>query len=234
MIRFTMKKLMIILIITLSVLSGCTTQTGKERKYRMAALKAAAWLKAVGIERPEGKIWAADPRDNTTIMTHLYSGSSGVVLFFLEAYRITGKKSFLDEACSGADYLLTTLSDTMGQSESGLYTGLSGIGFVLAETFRITNDYKYRKGVMQCLHLLGECAESTEHGIRWNGVTDIISGSAGTGLFLLYVAASYILQSKRGQRAYNAAGFTLVNRLGCLMMKRRFSDKSRTRGYGPI
>jgi len=212
----SMKKWTVILIITLSVLGGCNTQTVKERKYRMAALKAAAWLKTVGVERPEGKIWAADPRDTTTIMTNLYSGSSGVVLFFLEAYRLTGKKTFLDEARSGADYLLTTLSHTMGPNESGLYTGLSGIGFVLAETFRITNESKYGKGVMQCLHLLRKSAEPTENGIRWSSVTDIISGSAGIGLFLLYVADKLDLPD----------ALTLAERAGYELLARAITDRN--------
>ena len=122
----------LILALTLAValiaVAGCA-RPAQEDTYRRAALKAASWLQANAIERPEGTVWAADPQDSTTVTTNLYSGSSGVVLFFLEAYRIAGQPAYLDEARTGADYLLATLPDSLEEGQSGLYTGVAGLGF---------------------------------------------------------------------------------------------------------
>ncbi len=173
----------------LVVVMGCV-QTAQDETdvYRAAALQAASWLQANALERPEGTAWAADPQDTTTVSTDLYSGSSGVVLFFLEAYRVTGQTAYLDQARAGADYLLATLPDTLGPGQKGLYTGVAGLGFVLEETYRATEEEAYREGARRCIDLLKAHADTTENGITWSGVTDIVSGSAGTGLFLLYAA----------------------------------------------
>ena len=70
------------LIIISSIISSCS----RSSIYLETALKAASWLQSKAIETEEGKVWAADPSDSSTITTNLYSGSSGVVLFFLELF----------------------------------------------------------------------------------------------------------------------------------------------------
>jgi lantibiotic modifying enzyme len=159
-----------------------------DNPYQAAALRAAAWLQAQAIERPAGLVWASDPEDTTTIATDLYSGSSGVVLFFLELYKATGQRTFLDFAQGGADYLLATLPDSIMPGQGGLYTGIAGIGFTLEETYKVSRKQQYRRGVLRCVELLKARARPTDHGVTWNEVTDVISGSAGIGLFLLYAA----------------------------------------------
>lgn len=153
--------------------------------YRDAALQAARWIKASEIKTEQGTVWPSDPRDTKTINTTLYSGTPGVILFFLEAYRSTGDKSHLQDARSGADKLLASLA---AEKEVGLYTGIAGIGFTLQETFKATGEDKYRQGALRCARLIKERAVEAGKGIEWSGTTDIISGSAGAGLFLLYAA----------------------------------------------
>jgi lantibiotic modifying enzyme len=177
-----MKK-MISWIIT-ALLTALSVSAG-ERNYFEGAQQTARWLQSCALQTQAGKVWPADPRDSATISTNLYSGSSGAVLFFLEMYRVTQYKMYLDEARAGADYLLATLPDTLSQEQSGLYTGVAGIGFVLAEAYKITHDEKYRNGALRCVELLHKHAKQAGTGIEWNNVTDIISGSAGSGLFLL-------------------------------------------------
>ena len=177
------------LAVALIAAAGCARPAQEDTDgYRRAALKAASWLQANALERPEGTVWAADPQDSTTVTTNLYSGSSGVVLFFLEAYRATGQPAYLDQARAGADYLLATLPDSLEEGQSGLYTGVAGLGFVLEETYRATGEANYHDGALRCVDLIKKTAQPTEHGVTWSGVTDIVSGSAGTGLFLLYAA----------------------------------------------
>ena len=151
-----------------------------------SAMKAANWLENVAIDTENGMVWPTDPNDSTSVITNFYSGSSGVVLFFLEMYHLTNQIKYLEIAQSGADYLLSTLPDSTKPEQLGLYTGLAGIGFVLEETYKTSVMEKYREGFNHCLKLINRLALEKDDGVDWNNVTDIISGSAGIGLFLLY------------------------------------------------
>ncbi len=145
----------------------------------------AHWIRSSAVQTEDGTTWPAVPGDNETINNTLYSGIPGIVLFFLEAFHATGDEDYLGDARVGADYLLATLDQQKG---AGLYVGLSGIGYCLEETYKATKELPYRQGVVRCLDLLEEWAEEKEPGIQWSENTDIISGNAGTGLFLLYLA----------------------------------------------
>jgi lantibiotic modifying enzyme len=159
------------------------SQPSAERPYLEAALKAARWLEKSAVRTPHGLAWPADPQDPKTVNTGLYAGTPGPVLFFLELYSSTGYPDFLRLARAGADDLLAKLSDEKG---FGLYEGISGIGFALEETFKATNDKRYRAGFLASLNKISEGGVKAGKGVEWSEVTDIISGSAGIGLFLLY------------------------------------------------
>lgn len=163
-------------------------QTGQSSPYRQAAQDAARWIRSTAVQTDHGMAWPADPADIKTVNNGLYSGVAGTVLFFLEAYRSTQDKSFLDDARAGADYLLRSIEK---EKQAGLYDGLSGIGFALQETNKITGDDRYRDGAKRCLELLAKSARRTGKGVEWNDCTDIIHGSAGIGLFLLYAAREF-------------------------------------------
>src|SRR5688572_4303986 len=126
-----------------------------DKTYREAALDAARWIRSSAIKTTPGIGWPSDPRDPKTLNTSLYSGTAGVILFLLEAYRSTGDKTFLADAQSGADYLLATIAN---EKDSGLYTGLAGIGFVLQETYKAGGDERYKRGARQCALLIRDRA----------------------------------------------------------------------------
>jgi len=157
----------------------------ENNSYRGAAIGAARWIAANGIEKEPGIVWAADPKDPKSVNTTLYAGTPGPILFLLEAYRYTGDTAYLEKARQGADALLVSISD---KDDTGLYTGLAGSGFTLGEAYLITHDRRYRDGAVQCVRWIEEKAVKTQDGAKWNDVTDIISGSSGTGLFLLWAA----------------------------------------------
>ena len=108
-----------------------------------------------------------------------------MVLFFLQLHRATGSAGDLRDARAGADYLLATLDD---KPQSGLYTGVAGIGFVLGEVHKATGDTKYQDGMRKSVEILQRTAVAKGAGVEWTPVTDIISGTAGTGLYLLHAA----------------------------------------------
>ncbi len=86
---------------------------------------------------------------------------------------------------AGADELLARIDDDQG---TGLYEGLAGIGFALEEAYKATREPRYRTGFLKCLERIRTMAVAQDKGLEWGAVTDIISGTAGTGLFLLYAA----------------------------------------------
>jgi lantibiotic modifying enzyme len=157
--------------------------SGGNSRYLADALQAARWLSAASVQTRQGIAWPADPRDPESINNTLYSGTPGPVLFFLEAYAAAKNPAFLAAAKSGADDLLARLPE---EKETGLYEGLGGIAFTLEEVYKATADERYRTGFLSCLKAIGAKASKAGKGIEWSPVTDIISGTAGTGLVLLY------------------------------------------------
>ena len=165
-------------------ISGNVSRPGEAPSpYLAAAEDAARWVRASAIKTEAGITWPADPSDPKTVNNSLYSGAPGVVLFLLELHHATGKREYLDEARAGADALLAALPN---DKQPGLYTGIAGIGFTLGEVYRATKDEKYRKGLGDAVGLLFARRSTSEGGMHWGPVTDIISGSAGIGLFLMY------------------------------------------------
>jgi lantibiotic modifying enzyme len=158
--------------------------TRPERPYLGAALKAAQWIHAARIETRNGVTWPANPLDATTVARDLYTGAPGIILFELELYEQTRDPSHLGEASSGADDLLAAVErDEI--AASGLYDGLAGVMFVLAETYRASLEPKYWRAVERCRDLLARRARRPSRGVEWNESTDVISGGAGIGLALL-------------------------------------------------
>ena len=154
-----------------------------ERPYLAAAESAAAWIQSSAIRTTDGLTWPADPKDPESVNNSLYAGTPGIVLFFLEAYSSTGNQAYLQNARGGADTLLAALPQEQGR---GLYEGLSGVLFALEETSKATGDQKYKKGFLGGLERIRGGAVPKGPGVEWSSVTDIIGGSAGTGLFLIY------------------------------------------------
>jgi lantibiotic modifying enzyme len=149
------------------------------------------WLNKHVQRTPEGHIWPVAPGVATPqIQYDLYGGSAGVVLFYLEAHHATGRGEYLEEAKKGADFLLNhlpkELSESDAQEKTGLYTGISGVAFVLREVFKACKEPKYDEGFQRCLRMLIQSADTKGEITHWGYVTDIISGNAGIGLFLLY------------------------------------------------
>jgi lantibiotic modifying enzyme len=120
----------------------------------------------------------------------LYSGTPGVILFLLELHEATGDDRYLDEARLGANDLAANVEDG-GGFDGGLYTGVAGRAYTLAETWRATGDDRYRDAALRGLALLRERARPAGGGVEWSDSSDIISGSAGILLFLLYAARTF-------------------------------------------
>jgi len=180
----------------LSLLISCVdgrNQPAADESYWTAAMGVARWLDASAIRTADGLEWPADPTDAKSVQANLYSGTPGVILFYIEAAaaaeargRENESADYLEKAKDGALALLTGISNL---EDAGLYTGLAGIGYVFQETYKATGDARFRKGFEDVLSRVRTLAKRAGPGIEWSPVTDIINGAAGTGLFLLYAAA---------------------------------------------
>lgn len=114
--------------------------------YLPAAEQAARWIRSAQVPKQQGIAWLADPDrpekattvgpDNT-----IYSGSAGIVLFFLELARATGDSAYLGDAGRGADYLAASWKSLPGRSGASFLNddglsfdqGLAGVAFTLVE-----------------------------------------------------------------------------------------------------
>ena len=180
-----MRRILVLIVLLSVTLVSEARQPSPARPYLEAAVDAARWIEASAIKTEHGVTWPADPNDPKSVGNTLYSGSPGVVLFLLELHRATGEQKYLDRARAGADHLIAAID---GENQPGLYTGLAGIGYTLLETANLTRDAKYRDAARKAAEKIRSLAKPVGSGLEWNDVTDIVSGSAGTGLFLLYAA----------------------------------------------
>ena len=170
--------------LSLFFLSGMASAfAGTEDRCLDAAKAAARWLASVQIKTEKGITWPSDPSDPNSVNVSLYAGTPGVILFYLELHGATGDPSALETAKAGANDLLNRLE---AEGDASLYGGVAGIGYVLEEVFKATGDKAYRLGFLRALEKIRSAAVSKGAGVEWNTVTDIIGGSAGIGLFLLY------------------------------------------------
>ncbi len=107
------------------------------RPFLEMAIEAWNWIDASRIDTGRGATWPADPTDPESTGDTLYTHGPGVIPFALELHYATGDEQYLGAATEGAAHLAATLATVQG---AGLYTGLAGIAFVLAETWRATGN----------------------------------------------------------------------------------------------
>lgn len=161
-----------------------------ERPHLEVARRAERWIARSAIRGASGTAWPWDPDDPESVQLNLYSGTPGVVLFYLELFHATGEERLLDEAVAGADYLAASLPDDDRVADAGLYTGLAGVAFTLALTSRATRQPSLGATAERALAALRRTANPEGRGVTFNESTDVISGSAGIGLFLLWAEAN--------------------------------------------
>ncbi len=178
--------------------------------YLAAAADTARWLRSVEIPTENGLTWPVAPEQGDRTAADLYYGSAGVILFFLELAAASGDPVYLVDARGGADHLLAELPGELERLDAGLYTGVAGIGFALHEVGKATREESYLAGTRRCLHGLRETAQPAGAGVEWSPVIDLIGGSAGIGLLLLYAARQ--LREPESLQLAAAAGRRLLER----------------------
>jgi lantibiotic modifying enzyme len=186
--------------------TSTATSQNQNRRLVAEAQGVARWLRGVAVPQGSALAWAGTPGPAARPIANLYSGSAGVVLFFLELHHATGDPKDLATARAGADWLITQIDS---ESQAGLYTGLAGLGFALTETWKATQDARYRDAANRAVDRVKQLAKSAGDAVEWSPVSDIISGTAGIGLWLL--SASQDLGRADARDLAAAAGRRLIS-----------------------
>jgi lantibiotic modifying enzyme len=161
------------------------------RPYLDAALAAERWIASSAIRDGDGLRWPVDPNKPAAVQFDLYSGSAGVVLFYLELHHATGEKRFLDEAASAARALIANLPEEhiQGDEGAGLYSGVAGTAYVLRSVYERIPTPAVERAIKVTRDLLRDAAKNQDGGVSWNAYDDIISGTSGIALALLWLGA---------------------------------------------
>lgn len=175
-----------------------------EPEFIDAAEGAARWLTKIAEPRGEGLVWP-EYEGEKVHKTNFYDGLAGICLFFLNMHEITGKPEYLETARKAARGLLDSAKkEKVGLSwedeedlpdgtiikrtSPGLYTGAAGIGSVLLAMHEGLHDPALLEGARGAADGLLAQAHSEKGALSWGEDTDIISGAAGIGLFLLQMS----------------------------------------------
>jgi len=110
----------------------------------------------------------------------LYSGDAGVALFLAHLHAATGEQRWLEAARRLLDHALAL--DRKADADGGLYTGTAGVGQACLAAYGASKDPAFLERAKSCAERLPDQAAAS--------VTDVISGAAGTGSFLLDLHAA--------------------------------------------
>ncbi len=187
-------------------LAACVDRLGLSADQPLEVAKAVAtWLRTQRIENRGGYTWPRAPDAGSRASLDLYSGTPGIILFLLELHHATGDPTYLDEAGQAAFLLQGAYledggwpraagsdDDDPALDDPGLYTGWSGAAFALSEVFHTTGDGLTRTGSLTLFDAVLSSAQTHDGERAWylrnpdEARYDIVGGSAGMGLALLY------------------------------------------------
>ena len=198
--RLSMKKL-VALFVAMSIIAPSLVASRRrvvqmppgpvETSYLVAARHTAAWLATM--ERPvtTGIAWAASDRNPAT-PAGLGPGASGIGLFFLRLYEVTGEVAYLDKARGAADYVA---SEYRRGRSSGFdwQAGAIGGGEFFVMMYRVTGEKRYLDDARSTAALLLTQATRDATGTYWQFPNStaiypgIAHGAAGGGVFFLHL-----------------------------------------------
>jgi len=114
----------------------------------------------------------------------IYSGVSGIVLFFLELYKQSREGKYMDAAQEGMRWVMDYCQKNPSQYYA-FFTGRMGVSYVLLKMFEVTGESNYLE---KALATARPCTDSLDA----YSIDDLINGISGTllGLLHLHAAAS--------------------------------------------
>jgi lantibiotic modifying enzyme len=155
-----------------------------ESPYEACARDAARWLRAQPMQTGAGKAWPAIPGKRETMTVDIYSGTAGVLLFLAEAARRWPELELKEDARQAGKEILSWIPEMAERRFMGLYTGVSGMLWALAESHvRGIADPAWTEGKAPQLPTLH--AQDLARHRTPSSTNDVVSGLAGLGLAFL-------------------------------------------------
>ncbi|MEL5957520.1 lanthionine synthetase LanC family protein [Streptomyces sp. CLV115] len=141
------------------------------------AVGALEWLLKAARDVDGGLAWPGTPADDQ-VTPELYSGTSGVLLALLDAWRYFADDRYADAALRGARSVADAVD---GWEDCGLYTGVAGMAVALRGAHRVLGDTAAGASADHALDVL----RARYNGAGWNDRFELIVGNAGIALAAL-------------------------------------------------
>jgi len=149
-------------------------------------------LLAVAVPQAQGIGWETEGGEGDGTrndVVNFYTGTPGDAYFLLKAHQALGNDRYLRAAEQGLDYLLSQgRRDQHGlyfhDALNGVFEGNAGPGHVFLYAYQVTGKQRYletAESIARRIVALPDTAQKSS--------PDIVSGAAGTGLFLLEMHA---------------------------------------------
>jgi len=113
----------------------------------------------------------------------IYSGVSGIVLFFLELFKQTQDKRYMDAAAAGMKWVVNYCKKNPSGYHA-FYTGRMGVSYTLLQMHKFTGESEYLENATAVAR---SCHDALENSYV---VDDLINGNSGTLLGLLHLHAA--------------------------------------------
>lgn len=186
----------------------------KPENYLQVALQAEKFLAQNVHETEEGIFWQKSDAKNTDLT--FYSGSSGVLYYYLKLAETISDAGYRTIAEKGTNYLAAHWRDflsappTLGLgTEKGLYFGLGGVGLVLGEAFRVLHNQRAAEAAKEIMAYYQEIAITDESGTHW---TDSTALAMDGGIILLFLQQYKLFRDKKIKETILSAGRAYLSR----------------------
>lgn len=133
-----------------------------------------------------GFYWKTMGLDGTQIIWNksegIYSGVSGIVLFFIELYKQTKEDKYLEAVKEGIKWVEYYCKENP-TNYFAFFTGRMGAAYTMLCVGELLEDKEYQ---LKALHIAKDCEQFLD---MPNGIDDLINGTSGTLLGLLHLHA---------------------------------------------
>jgi lantibiotic modifying enzyme len=161
------------------------------RPYLDIAIRCGEWIDRSRQTTDAGFAWPADPLKPGSIGLDYYNGLPGVVAFYANLWNSTKDEKWRQCAQRGGQRIQAEVLRAGDRFESGLYTGLAGIAATYQVLATTKTGPQWNALARITAREMTVRANLLDTGVEWSASNDIISGTAGIGLFLLDAATRY-------------------------------------------
>lgn len=161
------------------------------RPYLAVAVRCGEWIDRSRQTTDDGFAWPADPLKPASIGLDYYNGLPGVVAFYANLWNATKDEKWRHCAQQGGVRLLADVRRAGDRLDCGLYTGLAGVAATYQVLATTNVGPQWNVITRETARHVTTRANRLDTGVEWSASNDIISGTAGIGLYLLDAATKH-------------------------------------------